>query len=199
MQRFEYLICLDPLTGTRGNPVWGNLPRKFNLAISGSRDDFAHTRINDIGLIPTPHSISGQMCFNIVLGGYMSIKRVAESVDSNMWIPSDRNSVVTVMEAILRIFRDEGERKDRQKARLMWLVEKYGVEKFKLKVIEEVESYNRGVVIENKQPVDTTPFERRPLLGIHKQTQKGKCRVGFLVPCGRLIQKECRDIADIVD
>jgi len=27
-----------------------NLPRKFNVAVSGSRDDFAHTHINDIGL-----------------------------------------------------------------------------------------------------------------------------------------------------
>ena len=37
------LVSLDPVTGTRGNPMWGNLPRKFNIAISGSRDDFAHT------------------------------------------------------------------------------------------------------------------------------------------------------------
>jgi ferredoxin-nitrite reductase len=31
------LVSLDPVTGTRGNPFWGNLPRKFNIAISGSR------------------------------------------------------------------------------------------------------------------------------------------------------------------
>lgn len=44
------LVSLDPVTETRGNPQWANLPRKFNIAISGSRDDFAHTHINDIGL-----------------------------------------------------------------------------------------------------------------------------------------------------
>jgi ferredoxin-nitrite reductase len=44
------LVSLDPETRTRGNPQWANLPRKFNIAISGSRDDFAHTHINDIGL-----------------------------------------------------------------------------------------------------------------------------------------------------
>jgi len=44
------LISLDPVTNTRGNPQWANLPRKFNIAISGSRDDFAHTHINDLGL-----------------------------------------------------------------------------------------------------------------------------------------------------
>ena len=68
------LISLDKETGERGNPQWGNLPRKFNIAISGGRDDFAHTYINDIGLDPVPHQ-DGRIGFNVVVGGYMSIKR----------------------------------------------------------------------------------------------------------------------------
>ncbi len=75
------LITLNKETGERGNPVWSNLPRKFNVAVSGGRDDFAHTHINDIGLQPCVHATTGEMGFNVVLGGYMSIKRVAESVD----------------------------------------------------------------------------------------------------------------------
>jgi ferredoxin-nitrite reductase len=193
------LVSLDPVTGTRGNPRWGNLPRKFNIAISGSRDDFAHTHINDIGLQPCPHATTGEMGFNVVLGGYMSIKRVAESIDSNMWIKADRNSVVTLTEAILRVFRDEGDRKDRQKARLMWLVEQYGVEEYKKKIVAEVESYKRGVVIDSTQPAPTGAFVRRELLGVHKQPQAGKARIGILVPSGRLSQKECRQIADLAD
>jgi len=168
------LVSLDPVTGTRGNPVWGNLPRKFNIAVSGSRDDFAHTHINDIGLQPCPHGETGEMGFNVVLGGYMSIKRVAEAVDGNMWIPADRNSVVTFCEAVLRLFRDESDRKDRQKARLMWLVEKYGVDEFKAAVTKEVESYNRGVTVQDAQPAPKGDFERRELLGVHPQPQEGK-------------------------
>lgn len=193
------LVSLDPVTQTRGNPMWGNLPRKFNIAVSGSRDDFSHTHINDIGLQSCPHAITGEMGFNVVLGGYMSIKRVAESIPADMWIPADRNSVVTLSEAILRIFRDEGERKDRQKARLMWLVEKYGMKEFKAAVIEEINSYNRGVEVHDGQPAPTAPFERRELLGVHKQKQEGKSRVGILVPTGRLSVKECREIADLAD
>ena len=193
------LVSLDPVTQTRGNPMWGNLPRKFNIAVSGSRDDFAHTHINDIGLVPVAHAETGQMGFNVVLGGYMSIKRVAESIPANMWIPADRESVVTLSEAILRIFRDESERKDRQKARLMWLVEKYGVAEFKEAVIKEIASYNRGVTVEDAQPAATEPFERRELLGVHKQKQEGKSRVGVLVPTGRLSVKECRQLADLAD
>lgn len=193
------LVSLDPVTGTRGNPQWGNLPRKFNIAVSGSRDDFAHTHINDIGLQPVPHAETGEMGFNVVLGGYMSIKRVAHSIDSNMWIPADRNSVFTLSEAILRIFRDESERKNRQKARLMWLIEKYGVEDFKTAVVNEIESYERGVRVEDAQPAPTEPFERRELLGVHDQPQEGKARVGISVPVGRLSVQECRDLADLAD
>lgn len=193
------LISLDPVTETRGNPYWGNLPRKFNVAISGSRDDFAHTHINDIGLVPCPHAETGEMGFNVYLGGYMSIKRVAESIPSNMWIKSDRNSVVTFCEAILRIFRDEGERKDRQKARLMWLVEEYGVEEWKAAVIKEIDSYDRGVTVENFQPAPTDSFERRELLGVHPQPQEGLMRVGILIPSGRLSVTETRQIADIAE
>ena len=219
------LVSLDPVTQTRGNPMWGNLPRKFNIAVSGSRDDFSHTHINDIGLVPVAHATTGEMGFNVVLGvsidvcyaidcllllcihfyimrslqGYMSIKRVAESIPADMWIPADRESVVTLSEAILRIFRDESERKDRQKARLMWLVEKYGVENFKAEVIKEIKSYDRGVTVHDAQPVPTEPFERRELLGVHKQKQEGKSRVGILVPTGRLSVKECRELADLAD
>jgi ferredoxin-nitrite reductase len=188
------MLCIDPATQTYGNPKWGNLPRKFNIAVSGSRDDYAHTHINDIGLQPVRHATTGVMGFNVVLGGYMSIKRVAESVKTDMWIPSDADSVVTFCEAIIRIFRDESDRKDRQKARLLWLVEKYGIPEFKQAVIKEIKSYNKNVVIDHEQPADTEPFTRRELVGIHLQKQEGKYRAGILVPSGRLSTEECYDI-----
>ncbi len=96
-----------------------------------------------------------------------------------MWIPANRNSVVTFCEAIIRIFCDKGERKDRQKARLMWLVEKYGVEEWKQAMIKEIKSYDRGVTVEDFQSADTTSaFERRSLLSVHKQLQMQLWRVG---------------------
>ena len=75
------------------------------------------------------------MGFNVVLGGYMSTKRVAESIDMDLWIPGIRSLIhlpnmathgltrdlwipatvdaaVGLCTAILRIFRDEGCRKD---------------------------------------------------------------------------------------
>jgi len=116
-----------------------------------------------------------------------------------MWIKADRNSVFTMCEAVLRIFRDEAERKDRQKARLMWLVEKYGAEDYKKAVVAEIESYDRGVEVLDQQPRPTGEFERRELLGVHPQKQAGKVRVGVLVPAGRLSPEECRQLADVAE
>ncbi|CAM9914292.1 unnamed protein product, partial [Discosporangium mesarthrocarpum] len=45
----------------KGNAALANLPRKFNIAISGSRDDFAHTMINDLGLQPVAHPETGEV------------------------------------------------------------------------------------------------------------------------------------------
>jgi ferredoxin-nitrite reductase len=190
------LISLNPATGERGNPQWGNLPRKFNICVSGGRDDFAHTHINDIGFQPCPHAETGEMGFNVVFGGYMSIKRVAESVGLDMWIPATVAGSVDLSAAVLRIFRDEGARGDRQKARLMWLIESYGVEAFRTRLVEEMGDAVRTDVA---QPPPTTPYERREMLGVHAQAQPGLWRVGVHVPVGRLSASECRLIAELAD
>merc|ERR1719502_2211887 len=206
------LITLNKETGERGNPVWSNMPRKFNVAVSGSRDDYAHTHINDIGFQPCAHATTGEMGFNIVLGGYMSTKRVAESIDMDAWIPADVGCAVELATAILRIFRDEGDRKDRQTARLMWLVESYGEvsevdgharchEAYREAVLAEWESYGTGLeaLAQPQQPKESTHFERRSLLGVHPQPQPGLSRVGIHVPVGRLSVEETRQIAALAD
>jgi ferredoxin-nitrite reductase len=179
--------------------MWGNLPRKFNIAVSGGRDDFSHTHINDIGLQPAPHGTTGQMGFNVILGGYMSIKRVAHAVEMDMWVPATVQTVVDLSEAILRIFRDEGSRGDRQKARLMWLIEEKGIEAFRTQVEEEMASYGRGSTMDKAQPKATEPYTRRELLGVHSQPQEGLSRVGIHVPSGRLSVAEARQLADLAD
>ena len=81
----------------------------------------------------------------------------------------------------------------------MWLVEQYGVDKYKKSIIKEVESYDRGVKIEDTQLLPTGEFKRRSLLSIHKQPQEGKVRVDALVSSGRIIFKEAKVIADVAD
>ena len=71
--------------------------------------NFAVRYINDIGLDPCPHAETGEMGFNVKLGGYMSIKRVAESLLLDMWVPADPagedvTHVVTLCEVQSAIF-----------------------------------------------------------------------------------------------
>lgn len=191
------LASLNPDTGKRGNPRWGNLPRKFNIAVSGGRDDFAHTRINDIGLEPVVHATTGEIGFNVALGGYFSIKRAASAVDLDMWIPAEVPVVLDLCSAVLEFFRDEGFRGDRQKARLLWLVEAYGVEKFREKLISD--KLPSDFQYDVAQPHPETPFERRELLGVAPQATDGTFRVGVHVPVGRLSVDEMRILADLAD
>mmetsp|Transcript_60493 Transcript_60493/g.100408 ORF Transcript_60493/g.100408 Transcript_60493/m.100408 type:complete len:646 (-) Transcript_60493:523-2460(-) len=190
------LVTLDPATGERGNPAYCNLGRKFNICVSGGRDDFEHTNINDIGYQPCVHANTGEMGFNVVFGGYMSIKRVAASIPCGIWIPATMEAVRAIAEGTLRIFRDEGDRSDRQKARLMWIIEKYGVEDWRKKLLEEPAL--QGIRVENQQPEPTTPYERRELIGVHKQPN-GKFRVGVHVSVGRVSVDMAREIADLAD
>lgn len=187
----------------QGNPEWCNLPRKFNIAISGSRDDFAHTNINDIGFRPVPHAVTKQMGFNVVLGGYISSKRAAESIDMDVWVPVA--GVLPLCKSILRIFRDNGARGDRQKARMMWLIEEWGLPKFKSAVLEELAVHDPTAwkdvpAFETAQSQsDEWTFGHRELLGAHPQKQADKSFVGIHVPVGRLSPDECEEVAALAD
>jgi ferredoxin-nitrite reductase len=185
----------------KGNPMWCNMPRKFNICVSGSRDDFAHTHINDIGLQACAHATTGEMGFNVVLGGYFSIKRAAEAIPMGVWI--QEKDVLNLCQSILRVFRDEGTRKDRQKARLMWLIEEYGLEAYKQKIQDEMATNDptrAGMSFEPEQPqAGEWTQGTRNILGVHAQKQEGLSWVGVHVPVGRLSADECDTIADLAD
>mmetsp|Transcript_11362 Transcript_11362/g.47332 ORF Transcript_11362/g.47332 Transcript_11362/m.47332 type:complete len:577 (-) Transcript_11362:167-1897(-) len=191
-------ICKDIdnfITGDRkGNKEITNLPRKFNICVSGSRDDFAHTHINDIGLKPMKNE-DGVMGFNVDIGGYFSSKRAAHSIPMDVWVHPD--DVVAFCKAMLLVFRDNGERKDRQKSRMMWLVEAWGLEKFRSAVEKRM---GKTLAREAKPgPEFDTPFPRRDVLGVHPQKQEGYSWVGCRVPVGRLFAKDFFEMADVAD
>jgi len=192
----------DMITNSgKGNPAMTNLPRKFNIAVSGSRDDFAHTTINDIGLCPCPNKETGEMGFNVIVGGYFSIKRVMESIPMDLWVkPEDATDFCEVM---LEVFRDNGDRGDRQKARLIWLIEKWGLDKFRDTVKEAFDAKfpsKAGALISSQpEPWKGTTWAKRDLLGVHEQKQDGLSFVGVNVPVGRILPDEANAIADLAD
>lgn len=187
----------DMITGNRkGRPELANLPRKFNICVSGSRDDFAHTHINDVGLVPMKHKDTGVVGFNVVIGGFFSIKRNAEAIPMDVWLRQE--DVVRFCETVLLWFRDHGDRgKNRQATRLMYMVDKLTMAGFR----DEIEKAFGSPLEKAMQGNDeyATPFERRNVLGVHPQKQPGLSWVGACVPAGRLSTSEFDELADVAD
>jgi ferredoxin-nitrite reductase len=176
-----------------GNEELCNLPRKINICLSASRDDFPHTHINDVGLQAARDPETGEVGFNLEVGGYFSIKRYATSIFGNTWVRLDQ--VVPYCKAVLEVFRDYGERKDRQKARLLWLIEDWGVDKFRDKVAE----YMGDTLAPGKHIKYDDVWKRRSVLGIHPQKQDGLFWACASVPVGRLHAQDFFDLADVAE
>ena len=89
-----------------GNPEFTNLPRKFNIAVEGGRDNAVHAEINDIAFVPAYRD--GQLGFNVLVGGFFSARRCEAAVPLNAWVePND--DVVALSRAILEVYRDNGQ------------------------------------------------------------------------------------------
>ncbi|KAG7671214.1 hypothetical protein KSW81_003352 [Nannochloris sp. 'desiccata'] len=178
-----------------GNVELTNLPRKINIGISSSRDDFAHCHINDVGLKALQHPETGEIGFNVELGGYFSIKRNIMSISGNTFLAVDQ--VVPYCLALLEVFRDNGGREDRQKARLMWLVEEWGVDRFRSAIEERM---GAGQTLRPEAHVEYLDvWQRRDVMGIHPQKQPGMFWVGVCIPAGRMHAADFAELADVAE
>jgi ferredoxin-nitrite reductase len=161
----------------RGNPAFTNLPRKFNIAIAGCRDNSIHAEINDIAFVPAYKD--EQIGFNVVVGGFFSPKRCEAAIPLNAWVsPSE---VVVVCKAILEVFRDNGPRANRQKSRLMWLIDQMTLEGFRAAVEQQL-----GFTLKTAALKDEIMWEKRDHIGVYAQKQQGLNYVGLHIPVGRL-------------
>ncbi len=175
-----------------GNFEFTNLPRKFNIAIEGGRDNSVHAEINDIAFVPAYKE--GQLGFNVVVGGFFSAKRCEAAIPLDVWVPPSNKAVIALCRAILTVYRDNGLRANRQKSRLMWLIDEWGMEKFRFLVEQQL-----GYPLATAAAEDAIDWEKRDHLGVFKQRQVGLNYVGMLVPVGRLLAEEMFEIARIAE
>lgn len=175
----------------KGNPEFTNLPRKFNIAIEGGRDNSIHAEINDIAFVPAYRE--GTLGFNVVVGGFFSAKRCAAAVPLNAWVPPNEQ-VVGLCRAILEVFRDNGARANRQKSRLMWLIDEWGMDKFRSEVEQTL-----GQELLSAAAEDEMDWDKRDHLGVHAQKQEGLKYVGLHVPVGRLQAQDMFDLARMAE
>jgi ferredoxin-nitrite reductase len=180
--------------GGQGNPEFTNLPRKFNIAIEGGRDNSIHAEINDIAFVPAFQAVNGesQLGFNVVVGGFFSAKRCEAAIPLNAWVAPD--DVVGICRAILEVYRDHGLRSNRQKSRLMWLIDEWGVERFRAAVEQQM---RKGLApAADKDEID---WDKRDHIGVYAQKQAGLNYVGMLVPVGRLFASDLFELARIAE
>lgn len=173
-----------------GNPSFSNLPRKFNIAICGCRDNSVHAEINDLAFVPAFKE--GKLGFNVLVGGFFSARRCAEAIGLDVWV--DPRDVVPLCEAVLLVYRDHGLRANRQKARLRWLIDEWGLEKFRAAVEQQI-----GHPLPRAAEKDEVVWHKRDLLGVHAQKQLGLNFVGLHVPVGRLNVPEMRELARLAE
>ncbi len=173
-----------------GNPAFTNLPRKFNIAIAGCRDNSVHAELNDLAFIPAYKNDT--IGFNVIVGGMFSPKRYEAAVPLNAWVPPE--DVVALSEAILLVYRDNGLRANRQKSRLMYLIDKWGIEKFRAEVENQV-----GHPLESAAEKDEFLWNKREHIGVYPQKQAGLNFVGLHIPIGRLYAQDMFDLARIAE
>ena len=186
----------DAITNNgEGNYTFTNLPRKFNIAIEGARDNSIHAEINDIAFVPAYKD--GELGFNVLVGGYLSAQRCAEALTMNVWVPPN-DDVVELSLAILKVYSDnglaEGLRESRQKARLMWLIDKWGMEKFRTEV-EKV----FAKPLSTAAPKDEITQDKKDHIGVYPQKQAGYSYVGLHVPMGRLSAETMFEMARLAE
>jgi ferredoxin-nitrite reductase len=110
-----------------------------------------------------------------------------------VWVaPND--DVVELCRAILTVYRDRGLRSNRQKARLMWLIDEWGIDKFRSIVEAQF-----GKPLATAAEEDLIDWEKRDHLGVFKQKQPGLNYIGIHVPIGRLYAQDMFDLARIAE
>ncbi|MGF1571329.1 MAG: ferredoxin--nitrite reductase [Nodosilinea sp.] len=175
----------------KGNPAFSNLPRKFNIALEGGRDNSIHAEINDIAFVPAYRE--GVLGFNVLVGGFFSARRCEPAIPLDAWVPPN-DSVVELCRAILEVYRDHGPRVNRQKARLMWLIDEWGLPRFRQAVAAAY-----GPPLPTAAPHDEMNWDKRDHIGVYPQKQPGLSYVGLHVPVGRLRASDLFDLARLAE
>jgi sulfite reductase (ferredoxin) len=159
------------------NPAFSNLPRKFKISISGCSQHCAQHEINDVGLVAVVNE-DGETGFDLWVGGGLGASaHFAKRLGVFLWY----DEVPEVLTRIVEIFRDHGNRGNRRKARLKFLVEDWGVERFKAELEARL-----GRTLDPLPEVEVPDKADRNHVGVGKQRQRDLYYIGVAVLRGRI-------------
>jgi sulfite reductase (NADPH) hemoprotein beta-component len=112
------------------HPEFAHLPRKFKIAVCGIEQDQAATQVHDIGLYIV-RNFTGDVGFQVLVGGGLGRTPVIGQVIRE-FLPWQH--LLSYLDAILRVYNQEGRRDNKYKARIKILVKEVGVDAFRDKV-----------------------------------------------------------------
>jgi len=171
------------------------LPRKFNVGFDGGGIIPVLEDTNDIGFqaveVKDGFGAEAGVWFRLMLGGITGHKDFAR--DTSVIVnPADATKVA---DAVVRVFIDHGDRTDRTKARLKYVLDRLGTEKF-LALLEQKLDANLVRV-----PADATEarpaFDRAAHIGVRAQKQAGLNWIGVVLPVGKMTADQMHGIAKL--
>ncbi|HEX7663158.1 MAG TPA: nitrite/sulfite reductase [Polyangiaceae bacterium] len=188
------------------HPLAATLPRKFKVAFSGCPDDCARGAINDIGFVAQVRD--GQAGFKVLTAGGLSSSPQAAIVLHDFVPAAD---VARVGEAILRMFDALGNRQNRERARLKYVLKKLGEEQFRAKYAEyraqvDAEAIADLKAVESPKRTPAGPVEGERGEGylawradaVVDQKQQGYVAVHIRLPLGDLTSAQMRGIGNLL-
>jgi len=171
------------------------LPRKFNVAFDGGGLIPVLEDTNDIGFqaveVRDGFGVEPGVWFRLALGGITGHRDFARETG----VVVRPGEASRVADAVVRVFTDHGNRTDRNKARLKYVLDNLGLEKF-LTLVEE----KLGAKLARVPPDALAPrpaFDRQAHVGVHAQKQPGLHWLGIVLPVGKLTAAQMRGLAAI--
>lgn len=171
------------------------LPRKFNVSFDSGGRVSVVADTNDIAFvarrIPAGRSVPEGVYFRVLLAGVTGHGDFAR--DAGIVVAPEE--CVAVAAAMIRVFNEHGDRTNRRKARLKYLIDRWGVERF-------VDETQKRLAFPLRR-CDARECEPRPAvvrhghLGVHPQRQRGLNYIGVAIPVGRMRADEMRALAAI--
>jgi ferredoxin-nitrite reductase len=171
------------------------LPRKFNVAFDGAGKIAVLEDTNDIAFaaveVKDGFGVDAGVWFRLGIGGITGHRDFAR--DTGIIVkPEDATKVA---DAIVRVFVDTGDRTNRLKARLKYVLDSMGVEKFLIAVEDKL---GRKLVRAPADAIAVRPkFDRMAHIGIHAQKQPELNWIGVVLPVGKLTCDQMRGLAKI--
>jgi ferredoxin-nitrite reductase len=173
------------------------LPRKFNIAFDGGGRIPVLEDTNDIGFVAVRvregFGAPPGIYFRMELGGITGHRDFAKSTGVYL----EPGECIKAAAAVLRVFIDHGDRTNRQKARLKYLLDKWGHAKFVAEAEKLFGSPFRRLPAEAIEP--RRPADRLAHIGVFPQRQQGRFYIGVALPVGRLSAAQARAVAQIAE